>query len=358
MFRVGNTWNGAIVFIYQANLFGLFDASVDGCRSHSGLAGNLPDRHVLIQQADNFLDVFHLGGGIVFLEVFVLLSEVHEVKVGVAISLDEAVDKNVVGAVEFGTGANLHLLDVANLGVFDGLADGDAGIKEADELGGTGQVVLGDGLPAVTLGRVGDDDESEAVGAAKFDEAHHEFAGGKAFLCVFAQEGEIVHEEEADAGFGRLLDTLEDGFFDVAIYDELGRELEAAEVGGEEVPGSGVGIHVAVTQVHFRELAVNVIHFFAGVAGDFLGALDAEDGFADVGRGEDDGVLAFDDEPATMSPWLGASERFIDPTIHGSALEDAYLVGHALDLLGFLDNGFDGRNGCGEVLTGWSLGLA
>ena len=145
----------------------------------------------------------------------------------------------------------------------------------------------------------------------------------------------------------------------VSIGDEVGCDLVTMEVAGKEVAGVGLGIGVAVQQVHVGQLEVEVVHHFAGIVADLFCHLVAGDGFANVGRCEDDRVLALNDEAATVGLGPGFGERFVYHLVEGTALQDAVLVGHLLKLAGLLHYRFNGSDGCGHVfaLCGRERGL-
>ena len=87
----------------------------------------------------------------------------HNIKLEVAIILIHLHNKNVFSIKLELTRANLDLLEVAEVGVVGTAGERDTCIKKVDELGGTGQVVLRDGLPATPLGGVCDHDGCQVV---------------------------------------------------------------------------------------------------------------------------------------------------------------------------------------------------
>ena len=262
-----------------------------------------------------------------------------------AVGLGDVEDDDVVGVVLVFAGADFDLLEVAEAVVFGAAGEGYAGVEEVDELGAAGEVVLGDGFPAAPLGGVGDDDGGEVVEFFEADEFHHKAAGGGAFFGVVADEGDVVDDEEAGALAGGFFDGGEDFLLEVGSDDEFGGNLGAGEVGGEDVAVAGGGVGVAHLELFGGEFEVNVEDFF--LAGDVLGYLDGEDGFADVAGGEDDGVLVLDDEVVEVHLGVGCEEGFFYPVVGGFDGEETDVTGGFAGFVGF---GGDGRAGVSGLL--------
>jgi len=144
-----------------------------------------------------------------------LRSELAEGEVDEAVGLDDLVDHHVVGVVTELPCPDFELLDVAEAGVFGGLADGEDGVEEVVELLGSGEVVLGDGAGEAALGRVGDDQDGPAVAFLEVDQLHHEDAGVGAFVGVSAEVAEVVDDGDlaVELEHGGL-DVLEDPLFE------------------------------------------------------------------------------------------------------------------------------------------------
>lgn len=141
--------------------------------------------------------------------------ELAEGEVDEAVGLDNLVDHHVVGVVAELPCPDFELLDVAEAGVFGGLADGEDGVEEVVELLGSGEVVLGDGTGEASLGRMCDYQDGPAVAFLEVDQLHHEDAGIGAFVGVSAEVAEVVDDGDlaVELEHGGL-DVLEDPLFE------------------------------------------------------------------------------------------------------------------------------------------------
>ncbi len=334
MFRLFREWNrrngwnrvGVLGRDGDVVLLRLLQSAEDGGACHIEGGCDLADGFAVALEFEDFYDlVVVIGGGIAAPEVVGLVGIALDLEAEAAVGLGDVEDDDIVGVVLVFTGADLDLLEVAEAVVFGAAREGYAGIEEVDELGAAREVVLGDGLPATALGRVGDDDGGEGVEFLEADEPHHKAAGGGAFLGVVADEGDVVDDEELCSLPGCFLDGAEYLLLEIRPGDEFGGDLGAGEVGGEDVAVAGGGVGVAHLELLGREFEVNVEYPF--LPGDVLGYLDGEDGFADIAGGEDDGVLVLDDEVVEVRLGVGCVNRVLNPVIRGFYGEKAYSPG-------------------------------
>ena len=289
-----------------------------------------------------FEDVLDLVGLVVLcgdLEMVAFFAEFAELELEESVYLVDIVDDDVVGVVEELSRADLDLLDVAEVGVSCAADDGDAGIKEVDEFGGTGEVVLRDGFVAPALGRVGDDDDGKVVLLLQADHFHHELAGGGSFLGVVAGEGDVVQDEEAGATFGGVLNGVQDGFLQIFSDDELGVDFGPLEVVGEHVDLVGYRVGVAHLELLVGKFEVDEEERLS--PGDFFGNLGDEDGLAYAGGSEDDGAFVLDDETVEEGAGVWTLAGVLDPVVGFLDGEDAALFGCAFGFLYLLLDAFD-----------------
>lgn len=127
------------------------------------LVGNLPvGLALLVERADievAGVDVFFRA----LLKVLPLRTGVQEAEVDEGVVVDYLAGDDVLRAVFKLAVADLDLLDVAEVLVFGGLADGEDAVEEIEQAGAAGQVVSRDGAAESALGRVGDDQEVPVV---------------------------------------------------------------------------------------------------------------------------------------------------------------------------------------------------
>ena len=315
--------------------------AVDRGGRKAGDVGNLADGFLLVFQVDELLQVFGFGEFVLWAEVVGFFDVVLEDELGVALDLLQAVEDDVVRVVLEGSGADFDLLDVAEEVVFGGAADGDAGVEEVHQFGAAGQVVLGHWGAGLAFGRVADDDESEAVLALEGEDLLHESSGGFTFLGVIEEEGDIVHEDVADAFFfcggGH---AVQDGLLQAGVHDVVGAEFGPVEVVGKAVDDAGVFLDVTHLELFGGQLAVDVENFF--FASDIFGQLRAEDGFAGVGGGDDHGAFVLDNEAVEVRLGIGCGEAVVHPVVGGLDGHDAYLVRGPPGFFGFCSDGTEG----------------
>ena len=320
---------------------GFAQLAVDRGWRESGDVGHLSDGLLLGLQVDEFLQVFGFGEFVLGTEVVGFFDVVLEHELGVALDLLQAVEDDVVGVVLEGAGADFDLFDVTEEVVLGGTADGDAGIEEVHQFGAAGQVVLGHRCSGLPLGRVADDDEGEAVLALEGEDLLHEGTGGFAFLGVVQEEGDVVHEDVADAFLlGCFGHAVQDGLLQAGVHNVVGAEFGPEEVVGEAVDDVGVFLDVAHLELFGGEFAVDVEDFL--FAGDGLGQLGAEDGLAAVGGGDDYCAFVFYDEAVEVHLGIGGSEAVIHPVVGGFDGHDAYLVRGPAGLFGLCFYGAEG----------------
>ena len=323
-----------------AKFLGLLQLAMDGGRREAGLIGNLADSFVLGLEVDEFLQVFGFGEFVLLAELGGFLDVVLEDELRVALDLLQLVEDDVVGVVLVFAGADLDLLDVAPGGVFGGAADGDSGVKEVDELGAAGQVVLGHRGAGFPLRGVADDDQGEAVETLEVENLLHEGSGGFAFLAVVQEEGDVVHEDVPDAALlSCCSNAVEDGLLQAGVHDVLRAEFGPEEGIGETVDDAGLALDIAHLELLGTEFAVKVEHDV--FAGDGFGHLRGEDGLAGVGCGDDDGAFAFDEKVIEVALGVGFRHGVIDPLVGAFDGHDADFVGGTPGFLGFsVDSGY------------------
>ena len=317
----------------------LVESALDGALGHIEGLGDVADGLSITLELEDFDNLIIVVGTFTVLEVVVLFGIALEFELQEAAAFGYIIDDDILGIVAVFSGADLDLLEVAEVVVLSAAGESNAGIEEVDELGGARKVVLGDGLPSATFGRVGDDDGREAVFLLEPDEFHHKAAGGGAFLGVVADEGNVVNHEELGSLLGGFLNGVEDFLLEVGPDYEFGVNLGTAEVGGEDVDFSG--IHIAVTHLELLcgQFEVHV-HNLLGPC-YVLGNLDGQNGFADIAGGEDYGVLVLNYQVVEVHLGIGCLDGVLDPGIRGFDGEEAYALGGAFGFLDFLLDGGD-----------------
>lgn len=225
---------------------GFAQLAVDRGGRESGDVGHLLEGLLLGLQVDEFLQVFGFGEFVLGTEVVGLLDIILEHERGVALNLLQAIEDDIVRVVLEGSGADFDLLDVAEEVVLGGTADGNAGIEEVHQFGAAGKVVLGHRGAGFPFGRVADDDEGQMVLALEGRDLLHEGAGGFSFLGVVQEEGDVVHEDVADAFlFSSCGHAVKDGLLQAGVHDVVRAEFGPEEVLGEAVDDAGFFLDVA-----------------------------------------------------------------------------------------------------------------
>ena len=232
-------------------------------------------------------DVAVIGLG----EVVFLGLGVQELEADHVAFLAEFEDHDGAGTVGEFAGTDLQLLDEAEVLVLGALAHGEDAVKEVEEALGACQVVLGDGVPGVALGGVGDDEDGPVVLLLEAQELHHEGAGVLAFLGVVAEDTQVVDDDDGGVHLqGGFLDVGEDLVFPVFEFHPGRDKGGAEEVVGEAVELAGFLVGIAVLELLGREFGVKVEN--AVPLGNLFGYLDGEEGFAEVGIGKEAGDFA------------------------------------------------------------------
>ena len=283
-------------------------------------------------------------GFLLFAQMLTLGGEFLELEVREGVGLLDLVDDDVGGVVAELTGADFQLLDVAQVFVFGGLADGKDTVKEIVELLGTGQVVLGDGAGEAALGCVGDDEDGPAVLLFELHEFHHEEARVHAFVAAVAQVGQVVDDQDVAVELeGGFLDVGQDAVFVVFEVEPHGIDLGAEEAVGETEEAAGDVVGVAQLELFLGELAVEVED--AVVTGNLVGDLDRVDTLSQVGIGKEAADLALVPELLEQGHrvgLLGGVEEGVVGRLDGDHA-DGVGVG------GLVDFGLDGPDGIAVI---------
>ena len=312
----------------------LVESALDGALGHIEGLGDVTDGLAVTLELEDFDNLVVVVGAFTVLEVVVLFGVALEFELQEAAAFGHIIDDDILGIVAVFSGADLDLLEVAEVVVLRAAGKSYAGIEEVYELGGACKVILGNRLPSATLGRVGDDDGREAVFLLEPDEFHHKAAGGGAFLGVVADEGNVVNHEELGSLLGGFLNGVEDFLLEVGPDYEFGVNLGTAEVCGEDVDFSGVHIAVTHLELFCGEFKVHV-HNLLGPC-YVLGYLDSQNGFADIAGGEDYGVLVLDNQVVEVHLGIRCLDGVLNPSIRGFDGEEAYAFWGALGFLDFL----------------------
>ena len=115
--------------------------------------------------------------------------------------------------------------DIGDGGVGDRDADSDDGVEEGGKHGAAEHGVAGEGFVAFALGGVGYDDDGEVVLLAEGADTGHDGAGGLAFLHIGTEEGDVVYDDDLEAGGGGVFHAFVDEFLGVVGTQELGAEF-------------------------------------------------------------------------------------------------------------------------------------
>ena len=311
-------------------------------------SGDLAVGFPLIEQ---LFDVLLLGAGLPFVavaEVVVLGGELAEGEVDETSGLLDLVDHDVVGVVAELPCPDFELFDVAEPGVFGGLADGEDGVEEVVELLGSGQVVLGDGAGEAALGRVGDDQERPAIAFLEVHQLHHEEAGVDTFVGAVAEVAQVVDDRDFALELNhRVLDVGEDLLF--VVFDVEGQRVDRGteQASWEGMEGVRVGIGVAHLELFVGEFAVHEEDVLG--EGDLFGHLDGVDGFAQVGVGEEAADFSFIPEFVEQGVGVGPLACVCEGAVGGLDGEHADVVGRR-GAFYFGGDGLDGVVVHGRVL--------
>ena len=271
---------------------------------------------------EDFYDFVIVVGTVTILEVIVFFGISLYLEFEEAVSLGDVEDDNILCIVAVFTGADLDLLEVAEVVVLGAAGEGDTGIEEVDEFCGAGEVVLGDGLPASAFRCVGYDYGCQVVFFLKSDEFHHKTACGGSFFGVVADECDVVYDEEFGALFGGFFDGVEDFLFEVGSDYEFGVDFGTGEVGWEDVDFSCCGVAVAHLKLLGGQFEIDVKDFLG--PGYIFCNLNGEDRFAHIAGCKDNCVLELDDEVVEVHLWVRGVEAFFYPGVGGLDGKESY----------------------------------
>lgn len=193
---------------------------------------------------------------------------------------------------------------------------------------------------------VADDDEGQAVEPLEVENLLHEGSGGFAFLGVVQEEGDVVHEDVPDTALlSSSCDAVEDGLLQAGVHDVLRTEFGPEEGVGETVNNVGVALDVAHLELFGAEFAVEVQDYV--LPGHGFGHLRGEDGFAGVGRCDDDRAFSFHEQVIEIAFGVWLREGVVHPFVGGFDGHDVDFVGAAAGLVGLC---VDSGNGIDDVL--------
>ena len=268
-------------------------------------------------------------GGADFLEVVRLVVVTLEVEAQEVVILFDAVEGYVGGAVIGTVAALLYLLNVAQGGVLLALADGEGAVGKVDDHFTALQIVHGDRLIGVALGRVGQHQHAEVVGDLKGLEGFHERYGPTGAGGGAAHAGNVIDNEHG--GLGLLYGEFEVLFYIVGIFIVQHGVIAAgvklgAEEAGAEIVAAGDAVAVACPELACAELKVYIEHpqglfcfaaewFQAALFCQVAAYLHGQYGFAEVGIGKEDAKLMLVPEGAEQLAGGGFGVFFVKPFI-------------------------------------------
>ncbi len=274
---------------------------------------------------------------VVATEVVALRGVAEEFVVEVAELLLQSEEAYVVGAVHFGSAALFYLLQVAMVGVGVALADGEGAIGKVHEHFAAVEVVLGNGVGGVAFWGVGEYQYAEVMAAFEGLEVPDE---GERFVGVCAGAGaeaaDVIDNEHLRGGalygaFDGAVDVLLEGF-EFGRHLGVGIELGPVEVWGEIV--AGVMVAVTAAELGGGEFEVDIEHGWCVgaiggwvdgcAAGQLVPELYGEDGFADVGIGEEDAKLVAVPEVAEEFIGFGRGVVDVEPVVAGVDGEEVF----------------------------------
>ena len=223
------------------------------------------------------------------------------------------------------------------VGVGVALADGEGAIGKVHEHFAAVEVVLGNGVGGVAFRGVGEYQYAEVVAAFEGLEVPDE---GECFVGVCAGAGseaaDVVDNEHLRGGalygaFDGTVDVLFEGF-EFGRHLGVGIELGPVEVWGEVV--AGVMVAVTAAELGGGEFEVDVEYgcrlgvvgewLDGGATGKLVPELYGEDGFADVGIGEEDAKLVA--VPKVAEEFIGFGRGVVDvePVVAGMDGEEVF----------------------------------
>lgn len=182
------------------------------------------------------------------------------------------------------------------------LTHGEGAVGKVHEHFAALEVVGGDGVGGVAFWGVGEYEDAEVVTCFEGFELFHEgecLVGGAERAAV-AQATDVIDDEHLRAG---LLHGIFDGGIDVLleIFEVGGHLCFEVELGTVKVLGEivgGVAFVIARPELVGAELEIDIQYFLRGgvvgegldgrAAGYLMTELHGEDGFAEVGVGEED----------------------------------------------------------------------
>ena len=274
---------------------------------------------------------------------------------------DDAAEGHIVVAVDLCGAALFYLFDVAEMVVGAAFADGEGAVGKVDEEFAAVEVVGREGCAGVAaFGCVGEHEDGQVVLRFEGFEVLHEAEGDGGVFGTAAQAGDVVDNE--DGGFDEV-DLVFDAVEEEIVVDAgVSGEVDAVigvEFGAEEAVVKVVAallVGVALVKLAGAELEVDIEDVgLRGVeregadgpaAGDAVGDLYGEDGFADVGIGKEDAKFALVPERAEEHFGFGLALAEVHPAVSGAYGEEvAGLVEVGLGWCG----GFAGGGAQGEA---------